>query len=83
MKVSARAKKPLVIGEFGASDKPDPEQARKDFTAMLEAFKKTKVPLAALWVYDFSSHDNDWNVTAANSRSYMLKAISEANREAR
>jgi len=37
------------------------------------------VPLAALWVYDFSGQDADWNVTATNGRAYQLEAVAEAN----
>ena len=38
-----------------------------------------KVPLSALWVYDFSMQDADWNVTSDNDRAYMLEAIKGAN----
>ncbi len=37
------------------------------------------MPLAALWVYDFSGQDADWNVTATNGRAYQLEAVAEAN----
>ena len=73
--VAARAKKPLVIGEFGAPGL----SAKEPFMEILAAIDKSGVPLAALWVYDFASQDKDWNVTASNSRAYMLDEIAKLN----
>jgi hypothetical protein len=36
--------------------------------------------LAALWVFDFSHQDKDWNVTVGGRREYQLNAIVDANR---
>jgi len=78
--ITAKAGKPLFVGEFGA---PGPqEKSEKEFQALLKAVEETEVPLAALWVYDFG-HQKDWCVTAANERSYQLRAISAANERIR
>ncbi|HPD15439.1 MAG TPA: cellulase family glycosylhydrolase [Planctomycetota bacterium] len=81
MQVAAQAKKPLFVGEFGASDQaPDGEKGAKErLAALLAAIEKAEVPLAALWVYDFRGQDKDWNVTATNARAWQLDAIAEAN----
>ena len=50
---------------------------------MLNAIECSEVPLAALWFYDFAQQEGSWNVTDANSRSPMLKAIGAANRRLR
>jgi len=69
--------KPLFVGEFGAPGPPDKSEA--EFRSILKAIEDAGVPLAALWVYDFSNQDADFNVTAASGRAYQLRAISEAN----
>ncbi len=79
MDTARKAKKPLFIGEFGASEALGPEDVRKEFAEALSAVEKTGVPLAALWVYDFPLQDGTWNVTATNNRAYQLKAIQETN----
>lgn len=77
--IAAKARKPLVIEEFGTDEAKGHEAARADFEKMLSVLEKTRVPLAALWVYDFDWQKDTFNVSAANSRSYQLDAISEAN----
>jgi len=81
MQVAAQAKKPLFLGEFGAADKaPDGEKGAKErLAALIAAIEKAGVPLAALWVYDFSGQAKDWSVTAKNARAWQLAAIAEAN----
>ena len=69
--------KPLFVGEFGAPGPPGKSDA--EFRSLLKAIEDAGVPLAALWVYDFSRQDADFNVTAANGRAYQLQAVSEAN----
>lgn len=78
-----RMRKPLFVGEFGASDEKGPQEARRRFSDLLSAVEREGVPLAALWVYDYGGQDGAWNVTAANSRAYQLDAIAEANRRLR
>ena len=52
---------------------------KEQFAGILRAIETNRVPLAALWVYDFSSQAKDWNVTATNTRSWQLEAVREAN----
>ena len=47
---------------------------------IVAAIETHQVPLSALWVFDYSPQDKDWNVTFDNDRSYMLRLIAEANR---
>lgn len=76
--VAGRAGKPLVIEEFGSDEKKGAEVAREEFEKVLSAIERTRVPMAALWVYDFDGQKDTYNVTAT-SRAYQLQAISEAN----
>jgi hypothetical protein len=42
---------------------------------------ENKVPLSALWNFDFEHVDQTrWNITKDNHRAYMLNALQEANR---
>ncbi len=79
---AARAGKALFVGEFGAPTAQKREKApvAQRFRRILAAIEKTGVPLAALWVYDLDHQAKTWNITSANSRSYQLEAIAEANR---
>lgn len=79
MDIAHKTKKPVFVGEFGVSKEKGSEAASKRFTQLLSDIEKSGVPFAALWVYDYSDQDKDWNVTASNDRAYQLKAISEAN----
>lgn len=81
--VSRRLKKPLFVGEFGASEEKGADEGRQRFERLLKAVIETGVPLAALWVYDFAGQDKTWNVTASNNRAYQLDALEAANREMR
>lgn len=74
--VAERARKPLFVGEFGAAGHS--EATRKEFFALLEALERARVPLAALWVFDYA-RQTDWSVTATNPRAYQLEAIAAAN----
>jgi hypothetical protein len=77
---SLKMKKPLFIGEFGSSLETGTQKAHQKFTELLDGLEKAKVPLAALWVFDYASQDKDWNVTPDNSRRYQLEAIAEFNK---
>ena len=66
--------------QFGVSKELGPAREKEEFTAMLRDFELAGVPLAAVWVFDLDMQDKDWNITSANERSYMLKAVNEANR---
>ncbi|MBN2022764.1 MAG: cellulase family glycosylhydrolase [Pirellulales bacterium] len=81
MQEAARAaRKPLFVGEFGVSKELGPAKEKTEFAAMLADLEQAGVPLAAVWVFDLTMQDKDWNITAANQRAYMLEAVSEANR---
>ncbi|MBV9867666.1 MAG: cellulase family glycosylhydrolase [Abitibacteriaceae bacterium] len=75
--IAIRAHRPLFIGEFGLPG-PRTDATEKQFNQTLSIIEQTKVPLAALWVYDFG-HQDDFNVTANNQRAYQLQSIAEAN----
>lgn len=77
LEVARAAHKPLFIGEFGVSGPPTPA-TEQQFNQTLSLIEQTQVPLAALWVYDFS-HQDEWNVTSTNPRAYQLQAIEKAN----
>ena len=70
----------MFIGEFGVPNSYSNE-VQSVYKRMIKAIKENKVPLSALWVYDFSKQDKEWNVTFDNKRKFMLQLISEANAE--
>jgi len=78
-KISLKARKPLFIGEFGAPMTIGEEKERAAFLELLKAIEANKVPLSAVWVFDHTGQNKDWNITFDNKRSYMLKLIAEAN----
>ena len=71
-------KTPLFVGEFGVPGATT-KNTREQFAAILQAIETNRVPVAALWVYDFNSQSKDWNVNATNARSWQLKAIQQVN----
>ena len=71
---SRAAQKPLCVGEFGAPGPRTPESERY-FSEQLAALKRHKVPLAALWVYDFASQP-EWSVGPTSDRAWQLEGIS-------
>jgi len=75
--IARRAGKVLFVGEFGACEPGANGEAiaRKRFARILEAIRRTGVPLAALWVFDYRGQSATWNVTPTNPRSYQLEAI--------
>lgn len=79
MAASRQSDKPLFVGEFGVQG-PDTPDARSRLSAMLEAIEKLRVPLAALWVYDFNHQDKTWNVTWDNERAYQLGMVADTHR---
>ena len=72
MTLARRLQKPLFIGEFGG-------ESRNGFLSLLTAIENAEVPLAALWVYDYSSQEKSYNATWTNERAYQLQAIARAN----
>ena len=79
MRSSKELKRPLFIGEFGASKLLGTEPEAQKFYQVLNAIIDNKVQLSALWVFDFSYQDADWNITPTNSRKYQLEEIVKAN----
>lgn len=80
METSRTARKPLFIGEFGASKELGTEGERAAFLELLEDMELAGVPLAAVWVFDLTSQNADWNITASSERAYMLRQVGEAHR---
>ena len=78
MAISRTLKKPLFVGEFGVAG-PSGDEAKTKFISILRAIETNGVPLAALWVFDFSSQAKDWNVTGNNGRDWQLDAIQQLN----
>jgi len=85
MEASVQEGRALFVGEFGANDitQGGAEKTARMIQEILDALVENGVPLAAVWVYDRVVTDDEstqgWNITASNSRSYILKAIREAN----
>jgi hypothetical protein len=75
-------KKPLFVGEFGVPG-ASTEESKTKFAAILTAIETNRVPLSALWVFDFDGQAKDWNVSPTNTRSWQLDAIQQANERMR
>lgn len=78
-KCAAKAGKPLFLGEFGAERQLGAEKERAAFEEFLNNIVKHQVPLAAFWVLDFDSQDENWNVDFKNPRAYMIELVAQAN----
>lgn len=87
MKIAEELGKPLFIGEFGASDnwKNTISEEYEIVTDIKAAFHErvnaivdNKVPLSAVWVFDYPPHDSGINITFDNHRSYMIEEIVKA-----
>ncbi len=78
--LATKVRKPLFIGEFGASATEGPEDERALFEELVSVIETQAVPLSALWVFDLAQQDKDWNATFANRRAYMLHRIGAVNR---
>jgi len=79
MRSANELKRPFFLGEFGSPKTLGTVIEAQKFQEILSAVIDNKVQLSALWVYDFSSQDADWNITQTNSRKYQLDAIINAN----
>lgn len=75
-----QSKRVLFVGEFGASRELGDRAAQEAFGKLTRTIVETQVPLSAVWVFDLPQQDGTYNIIAESDRSYMLKAISEANR---
>jgi hypothetical protein len=82
MRESKTAGKPLFVGEFGVSRKSGSiEEQKREFGECLKAIQSTQVPLAAAWVFDLPSQDQDWNINFQNERSIFLTMLAEMNQK--
>lgn len=83
MEDAVQLKKPLFIGEFGAQEQLlGTGVANKNYTELLDGIETYKVPLAAMWVFDYPPHDAENGINAGpdnGPREYMLQAIKELN----
>lgn len=80
VRAAARIEKPVFLGEFGVKDDGRSEaEQRREFSEFLEQIVASRIPVAALWVYDYSRQP-EWNVTATNVRAWQLDAVAKANR---
>jgi hypothetical protein len=73
------AEKPLFVGEFGVPVQPDRSKERKLFRELIRAIESSRIPLAALWVFDHPGQNADWNISFGNERSYMLEWLGKEN----
>jgi endo-1,4-beta-mannosidase len=82
MEAARRGGKALFVGEFGAPDSQKdggPEAARKNILEMIAALESTGVPLAALWNFDPTSQEDSFDVSADNTRNWVLDELQHAN----
>jgi hypothetical protein len=82
MDVARSLKQPLFVGEFGVAGATT-EESKAKFATILAAIETNRVPVAALWVFDFDGQAKDWNVSATNDRSWQLDALQQANERIR
>lgn len=81
MRSSLELKRPFFLGEFGSPKTLGTVAEAAKFQEFLNAIVDKKVQLSALWVYDYSPQDAEWNITQANSRKYQLDAIINTNKQ--
>jgi hypothetical protein len=78
--LSQEMKRPVFVGEFGLASNGQTGDTRAGFEHLLTDLEQAQVDLAAFWVFDLGSQSDNWSVTFANARAYMLKLTAEANR---
>jgi len=74
VRAARRIGKPLFIGELGVPGAGTPAKRAK-FTERLRRLDAHKIDIAALWVFDFSPWDGEWNITPHNQRAWQLRAM--------
>lgn len=82
MDAANRYKKPLFLGEWGAQEAQFGSETRDKFMEILTAIEANRVPLSAMWVFDYPPHDTEEgiNVSPDNGpREYMLQEIMKVN----
>nr|WP_315250798.1 cellulase family glycosylhydrolase [uncultured Duganella sp.] len=78
MAQSVLSQKPFFLGEFGV-DTVKYEDAPQRFETMINSLVSNRVQMSALWVFDYSSQNDSHNITATNSRKYMLEKVRDVN----
>jgi hypothetical protein len=76
MQASAKAGKPLFLGEFPVRDRAQAEQ-------FLRAIVSNRVPLSAFWVFDNRAQQSTMSVGFDNDRSFVLQLVAQANQRLR
>jgi hypothetical protein len=79
MRTAKELKMTLFVGEFGSPKTLGTALEAQKFNESLAAIMNNKVQLSAIWVFDLSQQDADWNVTPTNGRKYQLDEIIKAN----
>lgn len=82
MDAAKTMKKPLFLGEWGAQEIKYGAETKAKYMEILNAIESNKVPLSAMWVFDYPPHDTEEgiNVSPNNGpREYMLQEIMKVN----
>lgn len=82
MQAASSFMKPLFLGEWGAQQAIYKDQTKTKYLEILTGIETNKVPLSAMWVFDYPPHDveGEINVGPNNGpREYMLQEIKAAN----
>ncbi len=82
MDASCSFNKPLFLGEWGTQEAKYGTQTRAKFLEILNAIENNKVPLSAMWVFDYPPHDIEEGINVSpdnGSREYMLQEIMKVN----
>lgn len=82
MEASHRLKKPLFLGEFGVQELKYGAESKAKYMELLAAIETNKVPLSAMWVFDYPPHDTEEgiNISPDNGpREYMVQEIMKVN----
>lgn len=74
-----KAGKPLFVGEFGPPEKTDAATRHRHTKEMIQEMVDLRVPLSAVWVFDFSHQDV--SIPANAEGDEMLSLIRTANNE--
>lgn len=82
MDAAKTMKKPLFLGEWGSQEIKYGAETKAKYMEILNAIESNKVPLSAMWVFDYPPHDTEEgiNVSPNNGpREYMLQEIVKVN----
>jgi len=77
--VCVELNRPLFVGEFQVEDSAKPG-AREAFESFLASLCEHRVPLAAVWVFDFDRQEDEFNISATNDRAWQLEMLGRWNR---